>query len=110
MMPAASEADARSVEAQGAEKSHRQGAASSGSDQVRGVTGRMGGGMEAFQGEHSAPTGPLGCERTQMCGDCKSSQTKWWGPSMSDWGKKQKMSPEGSVVAHHGEPCSLRGL
>lgn len=42
MMPAASEADTRSVEARGAEKSHRRGAASSGSDQVRGVTGRMG--------------------------------------------------------------------
>ena len=35
MMPAASEADTRSVEARGAEKSHRRGAASSGSDQVR---------------------------------------------------------------------------
>ena len=42
-MPAASEAHTRSVETRGAEKSHRWGAASSGSDQVRGGTGRMGG-------------------------------------------------------------------
>ena len=43
----ASEADTRSVEARGAEKSHRRDSASSGSDQVRGVTRRMGGCMEA---------------------------------------------------------------
>ena len=28
------------------------------------------------------------CERTGKYGDCKSSQTKWWSPSMSDWGKE----------------------
>jgi len=83
------------VEAQGAEKAHRWGAASSGSDQVRGVTGRMGGCMEAFQGEHSEPTGPLGCERTQTYGDRKSSQTKWWSPGMSDWGKEAENEARG---------------
>lgn len=109
-MPAASEADTRSVEARGAEKSHRRGAASSVSDQVRGVTGRMGGGMEAFQGEHSEHTGPLGCERTQKYGHCKSSQTEWWHPSMSNWGKGAENETRGFGVAHREQPCSLRGL
>lgn len=50
------------------------------------------------------------CERTGKYGDFKSSQTKWWSPCTSDWGKEAENEAREFGGGPCGGPCSLRGL